>query len=128
MQVNSAQVYTWVDEKGKKHYSDQPPGDQQQQVTDIQTRAFELENIDEGYPAGIVADPNRKARQKKQDAKHKQTRAKLEEQCQRARADLSMLSGRVSFDDGAGSEVYVTEQQRKEMQKSLDAVISEHCR
>jgi hypothetical protein len=126
--ANSAEVYTWVDEHGKKHYSDQPPDDQTQQQTEVETRAFELENIDEGYPAGIVADPHRKERKAKEESVQKAARTKLSEQCERARADLTMLSGRISFNDGAGNEVRVTEAERKQMQKNLDAVISKHCR
>lgn len=127
MQAYPAEVYIWVDEHGKKHYSDQPPDEQQQPTLDVQTRAFELKNIDEGYPAGIVADPTRGERKAKQVQAQKAARANLQEQCAKAHADLAMLSGRVAFNDDAGNEVRVTEAQRRAMQEKLSAVITERC-
>lgn len=121
-----AEVYVWVDENGKKHYSDQPPPDRQGGQTEVEIKEYEIENIDTGYPAGIVVDPTRKARKQKEIAQRKEAAARLQAQCQEAREDLSAISGRVVFHDN-GTVVSVTEAERRAMQQELEATISRHC-
>jgi len=121
----TAEIYTWVDENGKKHFSDQPPADQN--ISTEVTKEIKLLNIDAGYPAGIVVDPTRKGRKKEKALQKAAAAERMNETCARAKTDLEMLSGRVVFHDEGGNELRVSEADRVKMEKSLRAVIKERC-
>ena len=121
----TAEVYTWIDENGERHFSDQPPADQN--ISAEVTREIELQNIDAGYPAGIVVNPTRK-RRKQEKAQQKAAAAeKMNIECARARADLATLSSPVIFRDETGQQVRVSEKDRAKMENSLRMLIKEHC-
>lgn len=120
---NSA-VYSWVDENGNKHFSDEPPPDDARQSREEDIRII---NVDEGYPPGIVHDPDRAARQQEQAKQQAATDAERREACQRARREMATLSGRVIFRDEDDNEVYVSEKERAAMARKYRASIEEHC-
>lgn len=119
----TAEVYTWVDEDGKQHFSDKPPSEE----TEVREEEYELENIDAGYPPGIVVDPTRQEREQAERAQRAARANELNEACRKARANLDTLSGRVIFMDEDGSEVFVSEREREAMERKYRTSIEEHC-
>lgn len=125
--VAGAEIYTWVDANGKKHFSDTPPAESAEDGSDVDREEFELHNIDFGYPPGIVVNPARdqgKANRKRTSARAQQA----DEACRKARADLRILAGRVVFTNADGVEIKVPEQERQAMEKALRSAIQTECR
>ena len=120
-----AQVYTWIDENGKKHFSDQPPTDPN--ISAEIKEDVKLQNIDSGYPAGIVLDPGRKQREETKVAERKAIAKDVEMRCSTARKELETLSGRVTFQNDEGEEVRVSEKERDKMARSLRSAIRKNC-
>ncbi len=121
----TAEIYTWVDENGKTHFSDQPPADRN--INTEVKKEIELHNIDAGYPAGIVVDPDRKRHNKEIAVQKAAVAKRTNKACSKAKTDLRMLSGRVAFRDERGNEVRVSEKDRVKMEKSLREAIRKRC-
>jgi len=121
--VAGAEIYTWVDASGKKHFSDKPP----EEASDVDREEIELHNIDFGYPPGIVAGPARG----EGEASRMRTSAgaqQADEACRKARADLRILAGSVVFTNEDGVEIKVSEHDRQAMEKELRSAIQKECR
>lgn len=119
-----AEIYSWVDEDGNKQYSDEPPTDE---AREVRKEEFEPENIDRGYPPGLVVQPTTEKEQREQSQQEAALAARKREDCQKARKKLRTLSGRVIFKDDDGNDVYVSEKERAEMERELRAKIEKHC-
>lgn len=120
----TAEIYSWIDEDGNTHFSDEPPrGDASQ----VREEEVELHNIDQGYPPGIVVDPERESRQREKARQQAAATAQKRNDCQKARRELGILSGRVIFKDESGNEVQVTEKERAAMAKEFRKQIGEYC-
>lgn len=131
--AQSAEVYVWTDENGKKHFGDRPPP---KAASDVEKEQFELENVDKGYP---ITDPKlyeseaesylaRKQRERQEQAAlRRQQRAAMKKPCREARQRLEMIQGRVNFHDDDGNPVYVTEQERRDEAEQLAADIRHYC-
>lgn len=119
-----ADVYSWTDEDGNKHFSDEPPA---KGARDVRKEKFEPHNIDSGYPPGIVVNPNTDAEEREQSEREAKAAARKREDCQKARKQLRVLSRPVIFKDEDGNQVYVSEKERAEMERELRAKIEKHC-
>lgn len=128
MTAAGAEIYSWVDEEGKRHFSDTPPMETEKEGAEVSRQEIELHNIDFGYPPGIVVDPDREERQGRHRQRTSAEAQQLNEACRKARADLDLLSGRVVFTGKDGKEIRVTESQRQAIEKSLRAAIRKECR
>lgn len=122
--VVEAEVYTWVDEDGKRHYSDQPPADAGHEV---EQKDYEITNIDRGYPPASVIprdedEPGPEERER--DAAHQK---QLAAACAEARERLRTMRGPVRFWDEDGHPVHVTEREREAMARDLEKEIEERC-
>jgi hypothetical protein len=130
IQVSHAEIYRWVDENGKTHFSDKPP--HKIKSEDI-SETLQQQNID--YSAGSTSN------QVQQHIRHqsaKQTEQQQIEQqrpkdndaanCLRARQALHAIKGRVIFFDKDGQEIKTTEKNRAEKAAKLSAEINRRCK
>lgn len=124
--VQATEVFVWIDAQGKKHFSDQPT-DEALDSGVMVSEEIRLQNVDQGYPAGILGDPDRGERQAKVVKEKARLAATQEERCAEARSALSDISGRVTFSDDDGNVVKVTEAERRKMASDLGATIQKHC-
>lgn len=120
----TAEIYSWVDEDGNTHFSDEPPRSDASQVRE---EKVELHNIDQGYPPGIVVDPERKSREREKAQQQAAVSAQKRDDCEEARRELGILSGRVIFRDENGNEVQVTEKERAAMAQKFRKQVEEYC-
>lgn len=135
-QTAGAQVYTWTDENGKKHFSDKPPVQGNENQIDVAEEHFELQNVDDGYP---ITDPNLHMDQqesyldrKLREREEKKAAAKVKKEvmanlCQKAKARYATIQNPVNFIDDNGRPIRVTEAERRAEEAQLKAQIDEHC-
>lgn len=126
----SAAVYQWVDENGKKHFSDTPPPDKTQ-AKDI-SDSLKPANIDESSSERrklkeVFSKPSA-AEQAYENNKKQQGMSEKEQQyCIYLRNRLQKISRRVMFVDDDGNDVKVSEQERKQRVKDLEKLIRKRC-
>lgn len=128
----SAEIYKWVDEKGKTHYSDRAVGE-------------DAENVK--LPKAPQPDPDSRSRLQKQQrllkvmeaqrqeaekkkARQKEERKKRRENCAKAQKDLQDLRN-ASFiyrktDDPLNPSVY-TEEERSRITRDAEASVEKWC-
>jgi len=130
IQTAHAEIYRWVDENGKTHFSDKPS--HKIQSEDI-SETLEQQNID--YSADSTSNQvqqhirHQSARQtEQQQIDQQQPKNNNEANCQRARKALRAINGRVIFLDKDGKEIKTTEQERAEKAAKLSAEISRRCK
>jgi hypothetical protein len=119
-----AEVYEWVDDKGRKQFSDKPPP---AAGTAFERRLYDLENIDEGYPAPVVHNPQTPEQQALAAKQAEARRKALESACRKARQQLWVLRGPVIYRDADGNNVPVSEAQREAHAERLNAAIEKRC-
>ncbi|GAA5315061.1 MAG: hypothetical protein AseanaTS_02650 [Candidatus Pelagadaptatus aseana] len=125
-----AAVYQWVDEDGKKHFSDTPPPDKHQ-AKDI-SDTLKPANIDQGQAEQqklkkLFTKPG-KAEQQYEHNKNNGNKARQQQAyCDYLRNRLRTISGRVMFVDKQGKDVKVSEAERKQRVKSLEKKIKREC-
>lgn len=119
-----AEIYSWIDEDGNKHFGDEPPAED---ARDVREEKYEPHNIDSGYPPGIVVNPNTEAEEREQSERDARVAARKREDCQKARKKLRTLSRPVIFKDDDGNQVYVSEKERAEMERNFRAKVEKHC-
>lgn len=123
----SAQVYRWVDENGKVHYTDKKPATEAEDVTqqvskqNIDTSSAELRKVEQILRKENDAD---REYQQAREAEDAQRRAAI---CKAAQARLKAISGYVIFHDDEGKVIKVTEQERQQKVADVKAVIAENC-
>lgn len=128
----SAEVYQWVDENGKKHFSDTPPPDKSR-ARDI-SDTLKSANIDESRSERqklqkIFAKPTAEEDQykKQKQAADQKKQKKKQEYCSYLKDRLRRISRRVVFVDKDGKDVKVSEAERKERVKKLEKMIRQRC-
>ncbi len=129
----SAEVYKWVDEQGKVHYSDKPinesakkitvnkpPSDKQLQAAQLNAkRLIEREKRIQENQSEDRQDLNRKNAEK----------SKLDAICLDAKKELEILMTpvRVVQTDENGKEVFLSDDERTKEIKLYREAISNHC-
>ncbi len=125
-----AEVYRWVDEQGKVHFSDKKP---QQQSTKIGEQLKD-NNVDSSQAqqrklqqllAPETPEEKRYRQQKQQKKQQQQTRK--QGICQNARRQLKILRGPVAFLDSQGKELPISEKERQQRAAKLQKQIKQHC-
>jgi len=126
------QVYQWVDEKGKTHFSDTPPpASYQSMEVEIRTSAPDtstppstpsVENILRGYT-------QRRQQKKQQQAEQKQKQASMQRQCASLRERLRYYDGyRHRRTNYKGSTYYLSDTEIKQEKQQIEEAIRKHCR
>ena len=129
----NAQVYKWVDEKGKTHYGERPP--QGKSAKEVEQRL-----ANPGAAPGTAAQPSwkeqdiefrrRRIESDQTEAARKQEQDAQRRACKQARDRLALYkSARGVFSlDEKGERVYQSDNERNAANARLEQQISEHCR
>ncbi|WP_179957657.1 DUF4124 domain-containing protein [Exilibacterium tricleocarpae] len=127
-----AEVYRWVDENGKVHFSDRKP--QGKAAAEDISEAVSKTNIDDStqqnqklgdvFPKETAAE---KALRQRQTQERQTRRQQHDKDCKRARKLLDVLRGRVYFVDENGQPYNISERERKEREAKLQAEINQYC-
>ena len=125
-----AQVYRWVDDQGRVHYSQvPPPGKKAQPVgpPPAPSSAPNQESLNQALEGDRAAAPERQA----EAERSAQAQAQLEQQCSQAREQLAYMDAktarRLGTTDEQGNVSRVTEEQFQQRRAELQRVISERC-
>lgn len=129
-----AEVYKWVDENGKVHFSQTPPDNSAEKV-EINNNESTVDDVD-----------NRSAKQKEQKyleylrqerldkeenkAKENEKQAKLQARCERKLADYEALQagGRFYELNERGERIFLSNDQMNEAKKTLKIILDKSCR
>lgn len=126
-----AEMYRWVDDSGKVHFSDKKPVEHKAEEISDQVRQ---QNID--YSGGSTKgqlqqyERNQTAREtERQQIKQRSDKwsGEKKEWCRDARDRLRILRGRVSFFDNDNNEIKVTEKERESRATALEQDIQKYC-
>lgn len=126
-----AEMYKWVDDQGRVHFSDKKPAHAQaqdisesvkQQNIDYGSTKVEqqLQRIERNQAAKQTEQQQRTAHQSNQDQER-------ERSCKEARKHLRVIKGRVIFLDDENREVKVTEAERAQKAAELEQQIQKYC-
>lgn len=123
----SAEVYRWVDDKGKVHYTDKKPAPNAENIT----KEVNKQNLDSSSKeVERVAQIIREEEEAKRALQEKQTQAyaqAMQAPCAAAKERLKKMKGYVIFIDDAGKAVTVTEKERQEKVTELESFIHSNC-
>lgn len=131
-----AEIYKWVDENGQVHYGEQPVGDKAREV---------IIKLHGGTKSGATTAPvdhrikrdkmlqameqDRHAREEEKQKKSKSVQ-KNKMRCIRAKDALKQYKSASSLYklDTKGTRITMSDEQRKQATKQLQAKIKEHCK
>lgn len=123
-----AEIYRWVDDKGRVHFSDRAVNDDAQAVSD----KLKQVNITDGEPVQEFGErrPQSEAEaiiNEQELVKQRKREQALADKCAKARERLKMLAGPVTFVREDGTNFDITEQERAEKEQSLRLAIADYC-
>jgi hypothetical protein len=124
-----AEVYRWVDENGKTHYSDKKPKSEAEDITEAVKKQNIDTSIEEQRKLQEIFRPENDADReyyRQQQLKNQPTPEHIQH-CNKQRRYLSKIDGRVQFVDEEGNVVPVTEKQRQQRVEELQRYLVEHC-
>ncbi|MEZ5529595.1 MAG: DUF4124 domain-containing protein [Porticoccaceae bacterium] len=127
-----AEIYRWVDNQGKVHFSDKKPTSTEP-VEDISAQLQPLNSDSSASETAKLQQvfqgetPEEQAYREQQQAQQQQQEDLREQGCKKARHQLSILRGRVAFIGPDGKEVVITEEERARRADELDRQIRQHC-
>lgn len=132
----SAELYKWVDEQGKVHYSDQPGSGKIKSETKLEianqpakagpdtTKTWQEKDLDYKKRVADAAEAETKKQQAAQDAKTKL------ENCDKAKQNLSQLESNLpvaTFSEQTGRTI-LNEAQRADATQKARKSVSEWCK
>ena len=124
-----AEVYRWVDENGKTHYSDKKPKSEAEDITEAVKKQNIDTSIEEQRKLQEIFRPENEADReyyRQQQLKNQPTPEHIQH-CNKQRRYLKKIDGRVQFVDEEGNVVPVTEKQRQQRVEELQRYLAEHC-
>ena len=124
-----AEVYRWVDENGKTHYSDKKPKTDAEDITQAVKKQNIDSSIEEQRKLQEIFRPENEADReyyRQQQLKNQPTPEHIQH-CNKQRRYLNKIDGRVQFVDEEGNVVPVTEKQRQQRVEELQRYLAEHC-
>lgn len=125
-----AELYRWTDANGKVHYSDRKPDEQvQSEQIDSSLKPLNIDDSRQEWKKLETVFPDHEDTSFSREKKRNQ-QAQDEyytKHCKEAREYLSKLKGPVYFVDEEGNEYDISEKERKEREKEMEALIAEHC-
>lgn len=127
-----AQVYRWVDEQGKVHYTDKPPPEARARATDIESRPTDPEQVKAQEAAREARlEYYRKLREtdEKIEAAQAKRRAMEEARCRDARAWLEKLQGarRLYRVNEQGEREYYSAEEAAAAREQARADVEKYC-
>lgn len=130
--LSQAAIYRWVDESGKVHFSDKQPENHSnaQEISgnlrplNHDSSATETEKLKAVFQGETAEE---KAFNARQQVEREKQRLLKQQDCQKARNQLSVMRGRVVFKDAEGKDIIVSEEERQQQAKQLEQQVQIHC-
>lgn len=124
----SAAIYKWKDEAGQVHYGSMPPQGTQAEKMGVST-TFTAAPAKQANSKGGDKQGNQPANGKKPEDDG-YTQKQHDTVCKNARKDLETMnkSGRLRVKQDDGSSSVMTDKQRQERIKSMQAMVKKHCK
>jgi hypothetical protein len=128
-----AEIYKWVDEQGRVHYSDKAVEDSEpMNVPSEKKQSSSASSVDRKQRRQrlLQAFEEDRATRKQQADEVRQKKAKLSRQCVVAKDQLRGMqrSNRLYDLDKSGNRVYLSDEQRRKATARLSAEIKKHCK
>lgn len=121
-----AQIYKWIDEKGRARYGEKPPPGVEARLLapPAGSSAGRRPNLDEQE-----ADFRRRQIEKQEQEERQARAAKVRErQCEQLRSELAYSEELRLFRWDRGEKVYLSEAERRAHSAKVRALINQHCR
>ncbi|WGL15576.1 DUF4124 domain-containing protein [Microbulbifer bruguierae] len=129
LEAGAGELYRWVDEDGRVHFSDRPPVEAKAESLDGQLKpinsADATRKID--FPDSSRAQQIERDYVQRRQAQEARDLHQRQIACNQARRQLEILKGRVYFVDADGNQTTISERERAEKASALDALIHRHC-
>lgn len=129
--VANAEVYRWVDDNGKVHFSDKKPSakpadniTQSVGKTNIDQSSQESRKLEKLFARETEAEKQLRMQQREQERAH---REKVNAECEKARKTLKKFEGPVYFVDKDGKSYDVSLEEKKRREEALRRKITRHC-
>ncbi len=131
--ASAQQVYRWVDENGRVHFSDKPPTDAKAETVDIEIKPTDLEatlranaELQRRVEAGKLEREDDKAFAAEQE----RYEARLAESCRQARDRVAAIESarRLSTVDEQGNRVVYDEERRAAALTEARRQVADWCR
>ena len=131
--MSAAQIYRWVDENGKIHFSDRPQSGQQNEAVEVDTRRNSYGGGDvlerqRGLLDGYKKEERNEARQAQKEAQREAQEQRLKRGCLAARDRLKRYqSGALYYLNDQGERVYYSEAERAQRIAQYQQQVEQHC-
>lgn len=121
--VSQAKIYTWVDEHGKKHFSDTPPANHKAEEKTVSTSTVTF-----AAPATSKKE-TQETKALPADGAIETAPNKDPKLCQQAKKDLATIDNapRLRMKQDNGEYFYLSDEQRKQQRASRLKAIEDYC-
>ena len=129
-----AEIYKWVDDQGKVHYSDKPVKQDAQQLNikteDINKSKLSQQERLERRQRLLQAYDEDRAKRKEEDSKAEKQQQRLQRECVIAKDRLAQYERSTGlYDlDKEGNRVMLSEKERESVTDRLRQQIKQHCK
>lgn len=122
-----AQIYKWVDEKGRTRYGEKPPPGVEARLLAPPAGA-PGERSRESHEAQEAEFRRRQIQKREEEERHAQAARVRAQQCEKLRDELSYSEQLRLFRWDRGEKVYFSDAERKAHADKVRALIAQHCR
>ncbi|MFV8780860.1 DUF4124 domain-containing protein [Microbulbifer sp. SA54] len=125
----AGELYRWVDDEGKVHFGDRPPLEAKAEAVGSQLKPL---NRADAPRQQTLPDRHRADQIERdyQDQKRQQLQSQQRQRqaaCSRAQRSLRILKGPVYFVDAEGNKSTISEREREQRARELEAQIRQSC-
>lgn len=129
----SAELYRWVDEHGKVHFSDKPTGDADAETVDIKApprigQDESVQQINERVKRLHETESEQRSLEERRVAAEKAEKEQIEKRCARARVELRKYQGPVYKLDDNGARIYLTDEEHSADKARISEWIEKNCK
>ncbi len=127
----NAEIYRWVDDNGKVHYSDRKPAAQPaEDISDTTKRTNIDDSQSEQAKLGKIfakeTAAEKQARERAAIEAHNQ-QVRHNNACKKLKRRLEIISGRTYWTNGKGKEWDMTLEEQKQEKARVEAEYRQHC-
>lgn len=130
-QSASAQVYRWVDDEGKVHFTDQPPPGEDVERVDVKTSKSSVsgEEVAEQRRAQLEALQSEREAREKARADAASERRERKEKCEAARERYNNVvwKKKIHEIDEQGNKTYLSDADEDRVKREAADAVSEFC-
>ena len=131
--ATAGELYRWVDAEGRVHFGDRPPTEAKAESVGEQLKpvngATPISDQNPSQPVSVRQRELNIDREYRERKRVEQARAAQQQQaaCAEARRQLQILQGPVYFVDGEGNTSTISERQRQQQAREMEAKVRRIC-